>query len=82
MAEAWDQAEPVAAALLAAFPQHLDADHFDQTSFLWAVQLWYAYSMQVFASFTQYHIAQITVRIKVPDTRKFTPHNTIVPTDW
>ena len=45
--QAWQQAQPVAAALLAAYPQFLRAEHFDHDSYMWAVQLWYAYSMQV-----------------------------------
>lgn len=47
MESAWVQAQPVAAALLAAFPQHLRPEHLDRSSFMFAVQLWYAYSMQV-----------------------------------
>ena len=45
--EAWAQAELVAAALLAAYPQHLRAEQLDRSSYMYAVQLWYAYSMQV-----------------------------------
>ena len=47
--EAWQHTQPVAAALLVAYPQYLSAEHFDHDSYMWAVQLWYAYSMQVCA---------------------------------
>ncbi len=47
--QAWQHTQPLAAALLAAYPQFLSAEHFDRDSYMWAVQLWYAYSMQVCA---------------------------------
>ena len=34
-------------ALVTAYPQQLQADWFTWESYLWAVQLWYAYAMQV-----------------------------------
>lgn len=55
--EAWAQAQPVAAALLAAFPQHLRPEQLDRGSFMYAVQLWYAYSMQVCTCRTQHAVA-------------------------
>jgi hypothetical protein len=41
--------QPVFAALLAAYPEHLKEQQFSMDSFMWAAQLWYAYAMQVSA---------------------------------
>ena len=43
----YQELKPVLDALVTAYPQQLRADWFTWEAFLWAVQLWYAYAMQV-----------------------------------
>ena len=45
--EQYEALKPILDALVAAYPQHLQAAWFSWEAYLWAVQLWYAYAMQV-----------------------------------
>lgn len=43
----YQELKPILDALVAAYPAHLQAAWFSWEAYLWAVQLWYAYAMQV-----------------------------------
>ena len=43
----YDALKPILYALVAAYPAHFEAAWFTWEAYLWAVQLWYAYAMQV-----------------------------------
>lgn len=45
--EQYKSLKPILDALVAAYPTHLEAAWFSWDAYLWAVQLWYAYAMQV-----------------------------------
>lgn len=47
LAEAYASLEPAIAALLRAYPQHLQKAWFARPAFLWAAELWYAYALQL-----------------------------------
>lgn len=43
----YQEVQPLLSALLTAYPQFLTPDMFNWSAYLWAVELWYAYAMQV-----------------------------------
>lgn len=47
LADAYASLEPTIAALLRAYPQHLQQAWFTRPAFLWAAELWYAYALQL-----------------------------------
>jgi hypothetical protein len=45
--EAYQELKPVLETLVLAYPQYLKPEYFTLEAYLWAVELWYAYAMQV-----------------------------------
>ena len=43
----YEEVKPILDALVAAYPSYMQPDWFTLEAYLWAVQLWYAYAMQV-----------------------------------
>lgn len=43
----YEEVKPILDALVTAYPQQLQGSWLSWEAYLWAVQLWYAYAMQV-----------------------------------
>ena len=43
----YEEIKPILEALVTAYPAYMQSEWFTWEAYLWAVQLWYAYAMQV-----------------------------------